>query len=90
MKPTTYKFAKLYFCLNACIVLKKILGKNSDDKQANNAPKEAMHGKLLPALQSCPTLELGLLTSLSEREVSLVIGEQGTGTFSLRGSAKHF
>lgn len=52
MNPITHNLTKLCFsiCLDACIVL-KILGKNSDDKQANNALKEVIHGKLLPALQ---------------------------------------
>lgn len=49
-----------------------------------------MHGKLLPALQACHTLELGMIITLSEGEVSLVITEQGTEIFSLGGCAKHF
>lgn len=91
MNPTTHNLKKLCFsiCQNACIALKN-LRKNSVDKQAINALKEVMHRELLPALQSCHALELGLLTTLSEGEVSPVIAEQGTGTFSLGGCAKHF
>lgn len=91
MNPTTHSLTELCFsiCLDACIYW-KILGKNSDDKRANNALKEAMHGKLLPALQACLTRELGLIITPSEGEVSLVITEQGTGIFCLGGCAEHF
>ena len=53
-------------------------------------PKERKHGKLLPALQSCHTLPLWLVTTFSEGEVCLVIVGQGTGTFDTRGCSKHF
>lgn len=44
-------------------------------------PKEGKHEKPMPALQSCHTLGLWLMTAFSEGEVSLVIAEQGMGTF---------